>query len=92
MPLVIDNPIAEERLQAFAAARGLRPDEAIIAAILSAENAQDPPLTLEELESARRGLAQADAGELLTPEEFLEQGIAELERLFAEKEAREKAA
>ena len=92
MPLVIDNPVAEERLHAFAAARGLRPDEAIIAAIMSAEDAQDLPLTPEELESARRGMAQADAGDLLTIEECLEQGRAELERLFAEKQAKEKAA
>jgi predicted transcriptional regulator len=91
MPLTI-TPTTEERLNAFATARGLTPDQAIIAAIEVAEDADDLPLTPEELASARRGLAQADAGDLLTMEECLEQGIAELERLFAERQTKEKAA
>ncbi len=92
MTITIENPEVEARIHAYATSRGLPIDKAIIAAIMNDEDTIAPPLSPEELVSARRGMAQADAGELLTPEEFLETGIAELERFFAEKQTREKAA
>jgi hypothetical protein len=89
MTITIENPEVEARIHAYATSRGLPIDKAIIAAIMNAEEAPDPPLNAEELERALRGKAQLEAGESLSMDEFLTQGATEIKRLFAEKEKRE---
>jgi hypothetical protein len=90
MSLVIEDPTTEARIHAFATARGLTPDQAILQAINAIE-LQDDSLSDEELARARRGIAQLDAGESLSQEDSQKWCQDELMRRFAEKESLEKA-
>jgi hypothetical protein len=73
MTLTIEKPETEQRLLAYASARGISPVEALDVALEALASLLDDPetdrhLTPAELEALGRSIADADAGRVISGE------------------------